>query len=361
MLFRSAIVGYGNLLLMKIESDDFLKQYAGQILAAAERGASLTKSLLAFSRRQDMNPEAVGLNEIIRNLQKLLERLIGEDIELTTALSDREPVIMADSGQIEQIIMNLVTNARDAMPEGGRLSIRTETIEQLAASEPFPGLDKPGRFALLSISDTGTGMEQSVQEKIFEPFFTTKEVGKGTGLGLAMVYGIVQQHGGHITVSSSKGSGTTFSIYLPVHKGTPSVKPTKESGVVGSGTEAILIAEDDESIRDLTRKVLEGNGYRVITAVDGDDAIEKFREQPENIRLLILDLILPKRTGKDVFSIISEMNSAIEVLFISGYTAEILEQKKLLNAQSNFLPKPVTPKLLLQKVRNILDGTPELK
>jgi len=357
----TAIVGYGNLLLMKIESDDFLKQYAGQILAAAERGASLTKSLLAFSRRQDMNPEAVGLNEIIRNLQKLLERLIGEDIELTTALSDREPVIMADSGQIEQIIMNLVTNARDAMPEGGRLSIRTETIEQLAASEPYPGLDKPGRFALLSISDTGTGMEQSVQEKIFEPFFTTKEVGKGTGLGLAMVYGIVQQHGGHITVSSSKGSGTTFSIYLPVHKGTPSVKPTKESGVVGSGTEAILIAEDDESIRDLTRKVLEGNGYRVITAVDGDDAIEKFREQPENIRLLILDLILPKRTGKDVFSIISEMNSAIEVLFISGYTAEILEQKKLLNAQSNFLPKPVTPKLLLQKVRNILDGTPELK
>lgn len=357
----TAIIGYGNLVLMKVETDEFIKQYAGQILAAADRGATLTRSLLAFSRRQPMNPEPVRLNEIIRNLQKLLERLIGEDIELATELSECEPVIRADSGQIEQIIMNLATNARDAMPEGGRLFVRTDLIEQTAESETIPGLDIPGRLALLSISDTGTGMEESVREKIFEPFFTTKEVGKGTGLGLAMVYGIVQQHGSHITVASTKGSGTSFSIYFPVYEGAPSKKLSNEAGPVSSGTEAILIVEDDEAIRDLTRKVLEGNGYQVITAVDGDDAIEKYRKQPDTIRLLILDLILPKKTGKDVFSVIREMDSGIKALFISGYTAEILEQKNLLNPQSTFLPKPITPKLLLQKVRDILDGSGTMK
>jgi PAS domain S-box-containing protein len=354
----TAIVGYGNLLLMKLASDDVLRQYGAQILAAADRGASLTRSLLAFSRRQTMNPEPVRLNEIIRQGHKLLERLIGEDIELTTELTGKDPVIMADSGQIQQILMNLVTNARDAMPEGGEICIRTDSLELGKEDILVPTLEKSGCYALLSVKDTGTGMDESLQEKIFEPFFTTKEVGKGTGLGLAMVYGIVQQHGGHITVSSAKGSGTIFNIYLPVHKGILQEELTKDHTAVSTGTESILVVEDDESIRNLTRKVLENNGYRVITAVDGNDAIEKFLENREIVRMLILDLILPKRSGREVCSIIREMKTDIKVLFISGFTAEILEQRKLLDKHSNFLPKPVSPTLLLQRVRETLDGRP---
>jgi PAS domain S-box-containing protein len=354
----TAIVGYGNLLLMKLGNNDLLKQYAGQILAAADRGASLTRSLLAFSRKQAMNPEPVHLNEIIGQVQKLLERLIGEDIELITELSALHPVIMADSGQIEQILMNLVTNARDAMPEGGRISIRTDQVKIGAEYHALQVREKPGQYALLTVTDTGIGMDENMTEKIFEPFFTTKEVGKGTGLGLAMVYGIVQQHGGHIAVSSIKGSGTSFNIYLPVHEG--SLKESLSTGpdALSTGTETILIAEDDEIIRELMRKVLEDSGYHVITAVDGDDAVARFLEHSTSIRLLILDLILPKRNGRDVFLHISTIKNDMKVLFTSGYTADILEQKKLLSGQSNFLPKPAHPALLLQRVREILDDQP---
>lgn len=352
----TAIVGYGNLLLMKLETDDLLRQYTGQILAAADRGAALTRSLLAFSRKQAMNPEPVRLNEIIEQIHKLLERLIGEDIELTTKLSVKNPLIMADSGQIEQILMNLVTNARDAMPEGGKISICTDQLEIDKAGLAIHALEKPGQYALLTVIDTGTGIDDSMKEKIFEPFFTTKEVGKGTGLGLAMVYGIVQQHDGHITVSSSKGSGTSFSIYIPVHEGSQQKNRSSDPDTVSTGTESILIAEDDEIIRELTRNVLEANGYHVITAVDGDDAIDKFFEHRKTVGMLVLDLMLPKRNGRDVCLTIRKIKSDIKVLFISGYTAEILKQKKLLDSHSNFLPKPVTPKLLLQRVRETLDG-----
>jgi PAS domain S-box-containing protein len=351
----TAIIGYGDIIQMKLKEDDPLRIYIDQILASSDRAANLIQSLLAFSRKQIINTHPINLNKLVEGIEKILLRVIGEDIKLRTILAEEEVTVMADSGQIEQVLMNLATNARDAMPEGGLLIIETGLLEFdkefIAAHEVV----KPGKYALISVTDSGVGMDEAMSGKVFEPFFTTKEVGKGTGLGLAMVYGIIKQHGGYIDVYSEQGKGTKFKIYLPLVKAEAKEEEISGLSDVQGGTETVLVAEDDEAVRELTRGVLEQFGYRVIVAEDGADAIDKFREKKDKIQLLILDVVMPRRNGKEAYEEIKKIQYDIKVLFLSGYTADIMKKKGILEEGLNFLLKPVSIKNLLRKMREILD------
>lgn len=291
----------------------------------------------------------------MRSIERLLLRIIGEDIELKTMLSPKDVITMVDAGQMEQVIMNFCTNARDAMPEGGILTIETETIEMDSEYIKRHGYGKEGKYVLLSVSDTGAGMDEKTKERIFEPFFTTKEVGKGTGLGLAMVYRIVRQHDGYINVYSEPKRGTTFKIYLPLIKA--EAKEAKAAGAAPpcGGTEVILLAEDDAGVRMLMKEVLEKFGYTIIEAIDGEDAVKKFKENKDRIQLLILDVIMPKKNGKQVYDEIMELKPDAKVIFSSGYTANIIQKKGILEEGINFILKPVSPQELLRKVREVLN------
>ncbi len=359
----TAVVGFGNLLKMDLEEDNPQQRYVDQILGAADKASRLTQSLLAFSRKQIVNLKIVRLNEVVARFHQLLQRVIGEDIELKAYLSTQEAPVLVDSVQIEQVLMNLCTNARDAMPEGGILMIETEVVELDKEYARTHALIKPGKYMLISISDTGYGMDENTKARIFEPFFTTKEVGKGTGLGLSTAYGIIRQHEGYINVYSEKGKGTTFKIYLPVAEGvaetTGDEKPALDmvSRPNLKGTETLLLAEDDTSLREYTKNVLEENGYRVLTAENGDDALEKFKAHPNPINLLILDVIMPKKNGKEVYDEIKNHRPGMKALFMSGYTANIIHSKGILKTGINLITKPFTPRSLLQKVREVLDKT----
>ncbi|MCC6346717.1 MAG: PAS domain S-box protein, partial [Nitrospirales bacterium] len=351
----TAIISYGSLLQMTLPRDNPARSHAEQILTLADRAANLTQSLLAFSRKQIMNPKPVDMNEIIRRVQKLLSRLIGEDITLETSLSDEDVTAMADSGQIEQVLMNLATNARDAMPEGGSLILRTDLITMDKDFLRRYGYGSPGHYVRISVSDTGSGMNEAIMKRIFDPFFTTKEVGKGTGLGLSIVYGIVKQHNGYINVYSEPGKGTTFRIYLPLYRvqaGGPEEIP--EEAPAPRGTETVLLAEDEEPVRTTTGTVLRQFGYTVIEAVDGEDALRKYGEHRDEIDLLLLDVIMPKKNGKEVYSEIKGVRPDIRVLFSSGYTSDIMHRKGILEAGLPFLSKPYTPGDLLLKIREVL-------
>ena len=353
----SSVVGYGHLALMKMAEDDPNRLNIESILEASEKAAHLTKDLLLFSRKQAMDRRPVDLNEIIRRLQKFLVRVIGEDIICKTTLSDKKLLVSADSHQLEQVLMNLTTNARDAMPKGGTFTI---TTEEIALDEEFSytcGLCKAGRYALISVSDTGHGMDHETSQKIFEPFFTTKEVGKGTGLGLAVVYGIIRQHEGCIKTYSEKGTGTTFRIYLPLMASSNADDQTAvadEQPVVG-GTETILMAEDEEALRKLNGTVLKQYGYTVIEAVDGVDAVNKYRENKDNIQILLFDLIMPKMNGSEAYDAIRKITPDIKIIFASGYSPDIVRQKVLLDEDVPLIYKPVSPFDLLRKVREVLD------
>ncbi len=352
----TAIIGYGNIALMKIPEVDPVRTYLGQMLVAAERAAALTKSLLAFSRKQIINPRPVSVNVIIERVEKLLHRSIGEDIELKTSLTEKETTVLADSGQIEQILINLAMNARDAMPNGGNLIIETGRAEIDDHYIKSHGYGKRGTYVLISVTDSGEGMDKKTRERIFEPFFTTKEVGKGTGLGLSIVYGSIKQHNGFINVYSEPGRGTSFTIYLPLLKaearpaaaGEPAPPPK-------GGTETVLLAEDDTALRHLARGVLEEFGYTVIEAVDGQDAVEKFNTHKDRIQLLILDVIMPKKNGRETFEETKRIKPGIKALFTSGYPAEIIQKKGILEAGINFIIKPHPPQDLLRKIREVLD------
>ncbi|HTG01693.1 MAG TPA: PAS domain S-box protein [Nitrospirota bacterium] len=351
----SAIIGYGNILLMKLPAGDPNRTSVDHILESADRAAELTRSLLTFSRKHAVHLMPVRLNEIITGQELLLRRIIGEDIIMKTVFL-QDPVILADSSQIQQILMNLATNARDAMPKGGRLSFETDVQHITDEFISTHGFGSPGSFAVISVTDTGIGMDEGTKRKIFEPFFTTKDVGQGTGLGMAIIYGIVKQHKGYIIVTSEPGKGSMFKIYLPLYQGKPDRQavPAQESGPL-TGTETVLLAEDDASLRTLYSTVLTENGYSVITAEDGEDAISKFVERKDDIRLCILDVIMPKKSGKDVFDAIRQMNSGVKVIFSSGYTADKVRQENL-PAGIEFLPKPAQPQVLLKKMRRVLDG-----
>jgi PAS domain S-box-containing protein len=365
----TAIIGYGNLLQMKIKEDDPLRAYINQILLSSEKAANLTHGLLAFSRKQIINPKPVNLNDIVKNVEKLLLRLIGEDIELKTILNPLTPpfdkggqggigdlIVMADSGQIEQVLMNLATNARDAMPEGGTLTISTEIVELDREYIITSGYGKPGKYALISVADTGKGIDEKTKRFIFEPFFTTKERGKGTGLGLAVAYGIIKQHNGNIEVYSELGKGTTFRIYLPIVEAEVEETEPKVITTPIGGKETILIAEDNIDVRNYTKTVLEEFGYKVIEAVNGEDAINRFMENKNIIEFLLLDVIMPKKNGKEVYDAIKKVWPDIKALFMSGYAEDIIHRKGILEEGLNFVLKPISPQELLKRIREILES-----
>jgi two-component system cell cycle sensor histidine kinase/response regulator CckA len=353
----SAVIGYGTVIQKKAPEDDSLHYNIDQILAAAGRAANLTKSLLAFSRKQLIDPHPIEVNDVIRKIRSLISCIIGEDIELTTKLSSNDATAMIDIGQIDQVLMNLAANARDAMPNGGVLCIETSIVElDVDFVKRYP-YGKPGRYVQLTVTDTGTGMDERTVSRIFEPFFTTKETGKGTGLGLAIVYGIIKQHKGYIHVYSEPGLGTTFKIYLPLAE--ISTVPRIETPLIPvpqGGTETILLAEDDAPVRSFVETALQSSGYRVIEAVDGEDALEKFEENKDTVQLLIFDVIMPKRSGKNAYAAIRSMRPDVPVLFTSGYPADIIHKHGILDEGLDVVYKPIGPRELLHKVREVLDG-----
>jgi PAS domain S-box-containing protein len=356
----SSIVGYAYLLQTKMSVDDPSKDDVEQILESAHRAAEVTHSLLAFSKKQNINPKPVLITDVVKRFQKLLSRFIGEDIAISTALSCNEAKCLLDAAQIEQVLMNLANNARDAMPHGGRLTISTDCVKLDESFIRIHGYGKLGEYALISVSDTGLGMSPETSAKIFEPFFTTKETGKGTGLGLAMAYGIIKQHEGYINVYSELGNGTTFNIYLPLveskveWKAEVVVKPI-ESWPSG-GTETILVTEDDEKLRKLSETILKQQGYNIILAQNGEEAIGKFVENKDIIHLVLLDMIMPKKSGKEVYDEIKRIKPDMKVIFVSGYTADRMGKDILTEKNVNFIFKPVSPKDLLRKIREMLDN-----
>jgi nitrogen-specific signal transduction histidine kinase len=352
----TAIIGYGSLLQMKMAADNPLRHNVDQILASANRATSLTQGLLAYSRKQVLNPQQVNLNDIIMKVERLLERLIGEDVEFKCILTDQDVTVLADAGQLEQILMNLATNARDAMPDGGYLYIETRRVDLDEVLAKAHNVGKTAAYAQILVTDSGTGMDQKTRERIFEPFFTTKDVGKGTGLGLAMVYGIIKQHNGFVEVESEIGRGTTLKIYLPIASGArQAIQPVDPTAARG-GTETILVAEDDETVRNFITSVLAQFGYSVIQADDGEDAVKKFMANRGAIKMLLLDVMMPKKNGREVYDKIRIFEPTIKALFLSGHTADIMNQKGLPDKGLNFIQKPVLMNDLLRKVRAILDG-----
>jgi len=352
----TVISGYGSLLTMTVEPENPLRMYVDPILVSAERAANLTQSLLAFSRRQPITLVPVNINASIRKTEKLLRRLLTEDVELVTALSSEDITVMADPTQIEQILFNLASNGRDAMQRGGRLTVETTRVELDQEFLAVHGYGEPGSYALLSISDTGSGMDAAVREKIFDPFFTTKETGKGTGLGLSTVYGIVKQHNGYINVYSEESMGTTFHIYLPAVPGTAPEKETPVRQIRG-GNEKILIAEDNDDVRRFMTSLLSRYGYSVVEALDGEDAILKFRNHGK-IDILILDSVMPRKNGRETYDEIRAIDPHVKVIFTSGYTRDIVLDKGIEEKEFDFVSKPILPDEILMKVREVLDGRP---
>ena len=351
----TVIMGFSNLVQRGMAEDDPSRPYVDQILASAEKAANLTQSLLAFSRKQKINLEPHHINTIVASAGSLLKRLLTEDIELRITPGDVDGVALADATQIDQVLMNLATNARDAMPRGGVLTIETASAELDDRFIAAHGFGEAGRYVLLTVSDNGIGMDQPTQRRIFEPFFTTKEVGKGTGLGLSSVYGIVKQHNGYVTVSSEPGAGTVFRIYLPLLSLERRHEAPVVTGAREGGTDTILIAEDDPDVRRLMTQILQPYGYSTLEAADGEDAIRLFREHRERIDLVILDVVMPKKNGKEVLEEIRVNRPDAKVIFISGYTGDIVLDKGIENETTDFLQKPLSPGGLLAKVREVLD------
>jgi two-component system cell cycle sensor histidine kinase/response regulator CckA len=358
----TVIKGYNELSLTMLSEHDLLKENIEEIKKATARATNLTRQLLAFSRRQMFNMDVLDLNLVLRDLEKMLRRVIHEDIEMITMLDEDLGKIKTDLGQIEQVVLNLVVNARDAMPNGGKLTLQTANVE---LSEEYIRTHigvKPGRYVMLSVSDTGIGMSPEVKERIFEPFFTTKEVSKGTGLGLSTVYGIVKQSGGDIWVESEVGKGTTFKIYLPtVEEKIERLQPSLTPIEIPKGSETILLVEDEDMVRTLARTILEMNGYKVLEAANGGEALHLTQERTsEPIHLMVSDVVMPKMNGRKLAEHLAPLHPEMKVLYMSGHVDTDIIQDNLLGHGTGFLQKPFNPDTLVSKVREILDGpTPE--
>lgn len=354
----TAINGYSDLTLRQLPEDHRLRRNIEEIKKAGERSAQLTNQLLAFSRRQMLQPEVVDLNEILTDTTQILRRVIGEDVELITDLQRGIGAVKVDRGQITQIIMNLAVNARDSMPGGGKVTIATRNVfitpEQ---TRSFPGL-LPGAYVEMTVSDTGTGIQGDDLEHIFEPFFTTKEVGKGTGLGLSTVYGIVKQSGGSVRVSTVVGTGTTFEVYLPrvVVDDSAAVSGVIEDNKFPFGPETILLVEDEEVVRSLLHETLEACGYDVIVAADGNAAIAVCENSPKPIDLLITDVVMPQMGGRELAEKLGKLMPSLPVLFISGYMDDALVRESVLDSDVNFIQKPFTLETISKRVRALLDA-----
>lgn len=352
------IMGYAEFLQEQFDSDTSIRSSIDEILKAGKRAASLTRQLLAFSRMQVLDPKVMNLNAAIIDTEKLLRRLIGEDIELQTRLAGDLGPIKADQGQLEQVIMNLAVNARDAMPQGGKLIISTDNFNMdhdFVRRYPYPV--KVGPYALLTVTDTGTGMDEDTKARAFEPFFTTKEKGKGTGLGLATVYGVVKQSGGYIEIESSPGAGTSFKIYLP--RVDAEIEMKKERPFVpnhsAAGNETVLVVEDEESLRRLARVSLEKDGYRVLEAGDGIQAVEVSSHHNGTIDLLLTDIVMPGMGGRTLAQELTRRRPELRVVYMSGYTGQTFSSEAVIEPGTDFLAKPFTRETLLRKIREVLD------
>jgi len=352
-----AITGYCDLAKRRIPEGDKGHNHLDQASRATQRAATLTGQLLAFGRRQTLQPRYLYLNQVIEELLSMLNRLLGENVELKTVLEEGLRSVHADPSQVEQVLMNLCINARDAMPDGGRISIETHNVvidQMYCAMHPWA---QPGLYVLISVTDTGSGMDRKTLNQIFEPFFTTKEAGKGTGLGLATVYGIVRQHCGFIDVTSEPGTGTTFNVYLPEVSHPVDQVESKETGPqpLQAGKETILVAEDEEFVREWSEQILSDAGYTVLAAADGEEAVHLFEEHRSEIALALLDVVMPKMNGMEVCSALKTMKPEIGIIFCSGYSAEIIPPDYLAANGLQLILKPFEPFDLLRKIRETLD------
>ena len=337
------------------ESDELSHSNIAMIQSATKEAADLTRNLLAFGRQQFINPKPVAVDDVIADTRKLLVRMLEENIHLSVEHSSGQLAVMADSGQLKQVVVNLAINARDAMPSGGNLKIRTWQTMLDEETARQHDLDKPGSYAVISVSDTGMGMDERIMDKIFEPFFTTKEVGKGTGLGLSIIYGIIKQHNGSITVASTPGDGTTFTIFLPRIESEIKPKEPQEKVPASGGAETVLLVEDEELVRHFMEKALDRAGYRVITARDGEEAVAKFKQHIQSISLIISDMVMPNKSGLEMYAEISRIKPQMKVLFVSGYSSYLIENEGLTPDYSDFITKPLSKNDLLRKTRELLD------
>ncbi len=353
----TTIIGYSDLVLDELGEGHVAQRDAEEILRAAERAAGLTRQLLAFSRRQVLQPAPVDLNAVVANIDRMMRRLIGENIDLVTVQDGELSQIVADPGQIEQVIVNLVVNARDAMPQGGRLEIETANLLADVEQRTETGILPPGHYALLSVSDTGIGMDEETRSQIFEPFFTTKEPHHGTGLGLASVYGIVSQSGGQIGIETNSETGTRFTIYFPATETQTHDPLAAEQIHSRGGHETILLVEDAAPVRRLVRRTLENAGYTVLGAESATAALRHCSRHDGAIHLLLTDVVLPKTAGPEIALRAAELRPGIRVLFMSGFTDETLTRHGL-DPSSELLEKPFTPALVLERIRTLLDAPP---
>jgi PAS domain S-box-containing protein len=352
----TAINGYAGLLQLQLSEDRQAQEMIQTILRAGQRSADLVRQLLIFSRRQIVEPKILSLNTVVHDLEKMMSRIIGEHIDIKTNLVQDLWPIKADPTQIEQIILNLAVNAQDAMPEGGQLMIETANVildENYVASHLAV---RPGEYSALIVSDTGIGMSKAVQARIFEPFFTTKEMGRGTGLGLATVYGIVKQNGGSIWVYSEEGQGTTFKIYLPrILETIDFQNQSARTGELPQGTETILVVEDEPAVRELTEQVLNRQGYRVLTAARGPEALSLAQEYPQQIQLLLTDIVMPGMSGKALAEKLAQRHPGLKVIFMSGYSDSMIAKHGILEQGCIFIQKPFSLRMLVHKVREVLE------
>jgi nitrogen-specific signal transduction histidine kinase/ActR/RegA family two-component response regulator len=339
------IGGYGRMVLDQLPASDRARGSMEQVLNAADRAAVLTSQLLAFSRRQVAQPKLIELNHVVSNLEKMLRRVIGEHISLETSLDPALARVKADSGQVEQVLMNLAINARDAMPQGGTLTIETGNAVLRGIAQ-----------VRLSVIDTGVGMDAKTRSHLFEPFFTTKGRGKGTGFGLSTVYGIVKQHGGEIVVDSEPDAGARFHIYLPAAAGQAEAEKKEIPFELSGGNETILLVEDEAGVRRVARDVLRSKGYRVLEAADGQDALRIAESEPGRIHLLVTDMIMPLISGRELAHRIQERDRNIRVIFMSGYTDDVIAYHGDLGTDTDFLQKPFAPEVLARMVRTVLDA-----
>ncbi len=353
----TVVLSYADFMLARLDPGDRLRGFADEIRKASEKAASLTSQLLAFSRKQVLQPRVLDLNDSIADMEKMLRRLIGEDIEFMTVLDPGLGRVKADPNQLVQVVINLAVNARDAMPKGGKLMIETANADLDDAYAKTHAGARPGPHVMLAVSDTGEGMDAETRSRIFEPFFTTKESGKGTGMGLATVYGIVKQSGGNVWVYSEPGRGSTFKIYLPRSEDAEEVPPAARPAAVSlGGSETVLLVEDEESVRTAAREILKERGYRVIEAGDGRGAVQAGEREGGAIHLMVTDVIMPGMNGREAASRLAARHPEMKVLYASGYAENAIVHHGVLDPGISFLQKPFTPEGLARKVREVLDA-----